>query len=69
MLFTLAVIAAIYGFLALIGIETRVLTRRTDRTAKDIYGNYADSERKQHRYARQHGGQWREGEDNPSRRS
>jgi hypothetical protein len=68
-LFALAVVVAIYGFLSILGVETRVLTRRTDRTAKDMYGDYADSERKQRRYARQHGGQWRDGEDNSSRRS
>jgi hypothetical protein len=68
MLFALAVVLAIKGFLALIGVETRWFTRRTYRTAEDIYPNYADSARKQHRYAREHGGQWRD-QGNSSGRS
>ena len=39
------------------------LTRNTDRTADDLYSSYADSPRKQQRkYAREHGGQWRDHE-------
>ena len=48
----------IYGFLTLTGFETRTLSRRTDRTAADMYASYADSPRQQRRYARQHGGEW-----------
>jgi hypothetical protein len=58
-LFFAAVILAIWGFASMIGFRTRMLTRRTDRTAQDLYGDYADSPRKQRRYARQHGGEWR----------
>jgi hypothetical protein len=48
----------IYAFLVLAGFETRVLSRRTDRTAESVYDRYADSLRKQRRYAGQHGGEW-----------
>jgi hypothetical protein len=57
-LFFAAVILAVWGFASLVGFRTRTLTRRTDRTAQDLYGQYADSPRKQRRYARQHGGDW-----------
>ena len=46
----------IYAFLTLAGFETRVLSRRTTRTAESMYSSYADSLRKQRRRARQHGG-------------
>ncbi len=57
-LFALAVVLAIKGFLALVGVETRWVTRRTYKTAEDVYPEHADSLRKQHRYAREHGGEW-----------
>ncbi len=47
------------GFLAIVGVETRWITRRTNQTAEDVYPDYADSLRKQHRYVREHGGEWR----------
>ena len=47
----------IYAFLTLAGFETRVLSRRTTRTAEDMYPNYADSQRKRRRHADQHGGE------------
>jgi hypothetical protein len=50
-------------FVWLVGFRTRTLTRKTDRTAEDTYDSYADSLRKQRKYARQHGDQWREDED------
>jgi hypothetical protein len=59
LLFFAAVIVAIWGFLSLVGFETRFWTRRTDRTAQDMYGEFADSPRKQRKYARRHGGEWR----------
>jgi hypothetical protein len=37
-----------------------VLARKTTRTAESMYDEYADSPRKQRRYAREHGGEWRE---------
>ena len=48
----------IYAFLVLTGFETQTLSRRTTRTADGMYPSYADSLRKQRRYARQHGGEW-----------
>jgi hypothetical protein len=56
--FVIVVIVAIWGFASMVGLETRNLTRRTSRTAQDLYSSYADSPRKQRRYARQHGGSW-----------
>jgi hypothetical protein len=50
-LFFAAVIFAIYAFASIVGFRTRTLTRPTDRTAQDMYDNYADSPRKQRRYA------------------
>ena len=47
----------IYAFLVLTGFETRILSRRTTRTAESMYASHADSLRKQRRYARQHGGE------------
>ncbi len=49
-----------YAFLQLVGWRTRGLSRRTKRTAEDMYPQYADSPRKQHRYAQEHGGTWSE---------
>lgn len=59
LIFIAAVILAIWGFLSMVGLETRFWTRRTDRTAKDMYGEFADSPVKQRRYARDRGGEWR----------
>jgi hypothetical protein len=61
-LFLMAVALAIWGFISIVGFRTRTLTRRTDRTAEDLYPDYADSARKQRRYAREHGGQWHDDE-------
>jgi hypothetical protein len=61
-LFIAVVIFAIYAFASIVGFRTRTLTRPTDRTAQDMYDNYADSPRKQRRYARHHGGEGRDGE-------
>jgi hypothetical protein len=49
-----------YAFLQLVGWRTRGLNRRTKRTAEDMYDQYADSPRKQRRYAQEHGGSWSE---------
>jgi hypothetical protein len=59
----LVMIFGIYCFAWLVGFRTRTLTRKADRTAEDLYDSYADSPRKQRKYARQHGIQWREDED------
>jgi hypothetical protein len=40
------------------GVYTRFFTRKTTRTAQDLYANNADSPRKQRRYAREHDGNW-----------
>lgn len=40
----------IYAFLTLTGFETRILSRRTNRTAESMYSNYADPSRKQRRH-------------------
>ena len=58
-LFFAAVILAIWGFVSMVGFRTRFLTRRTDRTAQDMYGEFAVSPRKQRRDARHQGGEWR----------
>jgi hypothetical protein len=55
------ILLGIYGFLVLTRFETWNLSRRTNRTAADMYPHYADSIVKQHRYARQHGGEWTSG--------
>jgi hypothetical protein len=56
-----------YAFFQMIGWRTRVLSRRTKRTAEDMYDQYADSPRQQRRYAREHGGSWSE-DDGAERR-
>jgi hypothetical protein len=52
------ILLAIYGFLTFTSFETRFLSRKTDRTAADLYPRYADSIRKQRQHARRHGGEW-----------
>jgi hypothetical protein len=49
-------------FLSLVGFRTRLLTRKTDRTAESLYPNFADSPSKQRKYARERGGTWQEGD-------
>jgi len=58
-LFLAVVIVALWGFASIVGFRTRTLTRRTDRTAQDMYDNFADSPREQRRHAREHGGEGR----------
>ncbi len=55
-------ILGVYCFWVLVGFETRVVSRRSNRTAENMYSNYADSDRKQRRYARKHGGEWKDDE-------
>jgi type II secretory pathway component PulL len=52
-------IVVVYAFVSLTGFQTRRLTRKTDRTAEEMYDSYADSPGKQRRYARKRGGEWR----------
>src|SRR5579863_7585491 len=54
-------IIGIYCFTVLTGFQTRMLARRSNRRAEDLYDQYADSPRKQHRSAQEHGGSWHEG--------
>ena len=61
------ILFGIYGFLTLTSFETRVLSRRTIRRAADLYPRYADSLRKQRRYAKEHGGEWTSNDGGPSR--
>jgi hypothetical protein len=56
-LFFAAVILAIYGFASIVGFRTRSLSRRTDRTAENMYDNYAELTPRQRRQARRHGGE------------
>jgi hypothetical protein len=55
-------LVGIYCLLVLTGFQKRALSRINSHTAESTYDNYADSPRKQRQYARQHGGQWRDGE-------
>jgi hypothetical protein len=55
-------ILGIYASLVITGVQVRWLSRRSNKTAESIYDNYGDSERKQHRYARQHGETWTDAE-------
>jgi hypothetical protein len=42
--------------------RTRLMTRKTTRSAEDLYPRYADSIQEQRKYAREHGGQWHDDE-------
>jgi hypothetical protein len=53
-LFFAVVLLAIYGFASIVGFRTRTLTRRTDRTAENMYDNFADPTPKQRRDASEH---------------
>jgi hypothetical protein len=54
---------AVYAFIQMVGWRTRLMTRRTSRTAENMYGEFADSPREQRRYAKRHGGEWRDEQD------
>jgi predicted negative regulator of RcsB-dependent stress response len=54
-------VVGIYAFLQMVGWRTRSMTRRSHRTAENMYEQFADSPRKQRRYAQEHGGSWSEG--------
>ena len=49
-----------YCFIVTAGFRTRMLTRKTTRTAENMYPLYADSLKKQQKYAREHGGTWKD---------
>jgi hypothetical protein len=61
----LLLVAGIYAFLRLVGFRAQMLTRRTTRTAEDMYENYADPPGKQKRYARRRGRRARRGIGQP----
>jgi hypothetical protein len=69
-LFLIVAGIAVWGFASLVGFRTHTLTDKTSRTAENLYSEYADSPRRQRRYAREHGGEWRDidsrGDDPPS---
>jgi hypothetical protein len=52
-------ILAVYGFVSLVKVQTHRVSDKTDNTAEDVYDRYAESPRQQQRYARHHGGEWR----------
>jgi hypothetical protein len=54
----------IYCFAVLTGFQTRMLARRSNRRAEDMYDEYADSSHKQRRFAKEHGATW---QDDPAR--
>jgi hypothetical protein len=56
LLFIAAVLLAIWGFASIVGFRTRTLARRTDRTAENMYDNFADPPDKQRGHVREHGG-------------
>lgn len=56
-------LVGVYCFLRLLGWRTGMMTRRSNRRAEDLYEGFADSPRQQRRYAKEHGGEWR---DDPS---
>jgi hypothetical protein len=55
-------ILAVFGFVLVVRLQTKRLAGRTTRTAEDLYPRYADSVRKQRKYADGHGGQWQDDE-------
>jgi hypothetical protein len=38
----------VYGFLKIVGVEKRFLTRKTDRRAEDMYDEFTDTPEKRH---------------------
>lgn len=61
-IFAAVLVFLVYCFRVIVGHRTRLLTRKTDRTAESMYRDYADSNRKQRKYAAERGGQWRDDE-------
>jgi hypothetical protein len=49
-----ALIFAGYAFVSLTRFQARIMTRKTDRRAEDLYGNYADGPPRHRRLARRH---------------
>ena len=55
-------LVGIYAFFATSKYVGRILTKGGSPSADSVYQNYADSEHRQHRYARRHGGEWADDE-------
>jgi hypothetical protein len=49
-------ILGVYCFVRLVRFQTQQLTSKTTATAESLYPRYADSARKQRKYASEHGG-------------
>ena len=56
-------ILGVCGFVLLARFQAQRLTRKSTRTAEDLYPSYADSLSRQRKYAKEHGGQWRDREE------
>jgi hypothetical protein len=50
----------VYCFITLVRGKGRRIRRYNTRTVESMYDQYADSPRKQRRFAREHGGDWRD---------
>jgi hypothetical protein len=50
--FSVVVLLALWGLAAMTGLTTRLLSRRTDRTAASMYASYGRLTRRQRRAAR-----------------
>jgi hypothetical protein len=58
-------VVGIYSFAVLCGWQTRLLSRRSNRRAEDMYDDYADSPRRQRRLANEHDGAWQDQPPSP----
>ena len=58
-------VVGVYCFAVLTGWQTRLISRRTNRRAEDMYDQYAGSPHKQRRSAEEHGGTWQDGPARP----
>jgi hypothetical protein len=52
----------IYAFVVLVRVQTRIMTRRTSRTAESMYGSYGDPGRKRRRHTTGQAGETSDGE-------
>jgi hypothetical protein len=59
-LIVVVIIAGIYAFVVIVRARTSRLSSQTDRTAEQMYDEFADPLRTQRRFARRHGGTWRD---------
>ena len=56
----LVIIGGIYGFVVMARARTKRLSSHTDRTAEQMYDEFADSPKAQRRFARRRGATWRD---------